>query len=35
VQVLAKIARAAQPEAAAQLPKPPPSLAKPRAARTA
>jgi transcription-repair coupling factor (superfamily II helicase) len=35
VQALAKIARAAQPEAAAQLPKPPPSLAKPRAARTA
>jgi transcription-repair coupling factor (superfamily II helicase) len=35
VQALAKIARTAQPEAAAQLPKPPPSLAKPRVARRA
>jgi transcription-repair coupling factor (superfamily II helicase) len=34
-QALAKIARTAQPEAAAQLPKPPPSLAKPRVARRA
>jgi transcription-repair coupling factor (superfamily II helicase) len=35
VQALAKIARTTQPEAAAQLPKPTPSLAKPRAARRA
>jgi transcription-repair coupling factor (superfamily II helicase) len=35
VQALAKIARTAQLEAAAQLPKPPPSLAKPRVARRA
>ena len=35
VQALAKIARAAQPEADAQLLKPTPSLAKPRVARRA
>src|SRR6202035_229566 len=35
VQALAKIARVAQPAAAAQLPKPTPSLAKPKVARRA
>ncbi len=35
VQTLAKIARTAQPEADTQLPKPTPSLAKPRVARRA
>jgi transcription-repair coupling factor (superfamily II helicase) len=35
VRALAKIARTAQPAAAAQLPKPPPSLAKPKVARRA
>ena len=35
VQALAKIARTVQPEAAAQLPKPAPSVAKPKVARRA